>query len=41
MQNELVLVFQDADLQAQLHRYTGLAFADPLGVRLIEKTFSA
>ena len=31
MQNELVLVFQYANLDAQLNRNVSLAFADPLG----------
>src|SRR5450830_289907 len=34
VQDELVLVFQNADLDAKLHRNTRLAFADPLGVGL-------
>src|SRR3990170_3889938 len=34
VQNELILVLQYAYLDPQLHRHTGLAFADPLGVRL-------
>jgi hypothetical protein len=34
MQDELMLVFQDADHDAQLDRDAGLALADPFGVRL-------
>ncbi len=31
---ELVLVFEDADLDAQFQRDAGLSVTDPLGVRL-------
>ena len=37
MQDELVLVFQDADLDSQLHWNTGLAFTDPFGMRLKDR----
>jgi len=39
VQNELVLVFQDADLDAQLHGDARLAFADPFGVRLEDREY--
>ena len=32
VQDELMLVFQDAHFDAQLNRHTCFAFADPLGV---------
>ena len=34
VQNELILVLQYAHLDPQLYQYPGLAFADPLRVRL-------
>ncbi len=34
VQNELMLVFQNADSDTQLNWHTGFAFADPFGMRL-------
>jgi len=34
MQDELMLVFQDAYFDTQLNRHAGLTFAYPFGVRL-------
>jgi len=34
MQDETILIFQDAHIQAQFHRHAGFPFADPLGVFL-------
>ncbi len=33
MKDKLILIFDNADFQAQFHRYPGFAFADPFGVR--------
>lgn len=37
MENETILIFEHAHAQSELHRYTGLALADPLGMRLEDR----
>ena len=37
VEDEAVLVFADGHAQSQLDRHAGLAFADPLGVRLEDR----
>ena len=39
MQNELVLVFENAHLEPQFLRNTGLAFADPFGVGFKDREY--